>query len=431
MSFVSPGAQPSHTNLRYDYDYPGLDYVTAPDSNPVARLRDRLARGEAELALHPRRGYLDAFLAEMGIDASSQVLVYSKTSLQVDRIEPATPRAVYFNDTTYVGFVQGSHLLEIATIDPRLGVMFYTLEPRQSKPVVERESSRCLNCHDTYSMMGGGTPRVVVMSAPVIRPDGRPPGETSVVVTDRTPLSERWGGWYVTGSTSGRPHLGNLPLDDGRRVPVMLATHPGELQSLRDLIDVKPYPTDKSDVVALMVLEHQTYVHSLMSRALYKARTSLMRVAGPDAAPATWGELTPALQKAFLPLVEPLAQALLMEGAARLEAPVKGSAGFEAWFQAQGPRDGQGRSLRDLDLEDRLFRYPVSYLVQGEAFRALPAYLRDYLYTRIARTLQAPDAPGGSPAARQAAYDILLATEPAFAAWVREAGGAGPAADGG
>jgi hypothetical protein len=406
---------PPRSNLRYDFDYPDLNYTQGVTNNEISRLQDRIDDGEAELTLHPVRGYLDSLLKELGIDPSSQVLIYSKTSLQVDYIDAPTPRAIYFNDSTYIGSVQGSPLQEIATVDPKLGVMFYSVLSQASKPHFSRESGRCLNCHDTYSMMGGGTPRVVVTSAPVIRPDGAPPAETSSVSTDRTPFSERWGGWYVTGHTGGQPHLGNLPLEDPRVKLGTLKGQPKDLTTLSGLFNTGPYLTDKSDVVALMVLEHQTNVQNYMTRALYKARTALTRVAGPDAHPQTWAELPPVLQKAFLPLVEPLSQALLMEGVIRLDAPISGNAGFEAYFQAQGPRDPQGRSLRELDLQDRVFRYPLSYQVYTAAFDGLPPYLRDYLYSRITRTLLAPDGPAETARLRKAAYDILLATKPEFA----------------
>jgi hypothetical protein len=179
------------------------------------------------------RGYLDAFLKELDIDPSSQVLIYSKTSLQTDLIDVGTPRAVYFNDHTYVGYVHDTHFIEITTIDPKLGVLFYGLTTNTGKPPqFSRETGRCLSCHDTYSMLGGGTPRVVVTSAPVIRPDGKTPAETSSVSTDRTPFSERWGGWYVTGDLGGQAHLGNLPLDDPRQKADKLSTTPRNLRSL-------------------------------------------------------------------------------------------------------------------------------------------------------------------------------------------------------
>jgi hypothetical protein len=328
--------------------------------------------------------------------------------------------------------VQGSPFIEISTYDPKLGVMFYGLVSDATKPArFSREAGRCLTCHDTYSMLGGGTPRVVVTSAPVIQPDGTPPLETSGSTTDRSPLAERWGGWYVTGHTGNQKHLGNLPLDDPRRLPPgPLASAPRNIASVAKLFDTSTYLRDTSDVVALMVLEHQTNVQNLMTRATFKARTALARVAGDAPEPQRWQDLPAPLQKSFVPLVEPLAQALLMEGAVGLDEPIAGSSGFDAWFQRQGPRDLQGRSLRELDLKQAVFRHPLSYLLYSEAFDALPPYVRDYVYTRIERSTQERGATAAELVARREAMSILLGTKPDFAAHARR-DAAPAAADGG
>jgi hypothetical protein len=406
------------SNLRYDFDYPDLNYGSAPATNAIAQLQKRIDSGALHLKNEGPRGYLDSLLKALDIDPSSQVLIYSKTSLQTDRIDVATPRAVYFNDHTYVASVHGSPFIEIATYDPKLGVMFYGLTSDATKPArFSRETGRCLTCHDTYSMLGGGTPRVVVTSAPVIQPDGTPPPETSGSTTDRSPIAERWGGWYVTGQTGNQKHLGNLPLDDPRRLPPgPLASAPRNLRSVAKLFDTSTYLRDTSDVVALMVLEHQTNVQNLMTRASYKGRTALARMAGEAAEPKRWHDLPAPLQKSFVPLVEPLAQALLMEGVVGLEEPMASSSAYDTWFQAQGPRDAQGRSLRELDLNRTVFRYPLSYLLYSEAFDALPPYFKDYVYSRIERSVQEGGMSADEQAARRTAVAILLATKPDFAA---------------
>ena len=86
---------------------------------------------------------------------------------------------------------------------------------------MDREGGRCLTCHDTYSMMGGGVPRVLAMSAPVDVPEDTRTYSSASEVDDRTPISQRWGGWYVSGwylpgKNGPVDHFGNLPL---RRSP--------------------------------------------------------------------------------------------------------------------------------------------------------------------------------------------------------------------
>src|SRR5262245_33074062 len=116
------------SQLRYDYDYPTLGYSQTATHNRIARLQERLNRGEVTLKFDQPRGYLDSILRALDIDASSQSLVFSKTSLQVAAINARTPRALYFNEDTYVAYVQGTGLLEFNTFDSALGPVFYTLQ---------------------------------------------------------------------------------------------------------------------------------------------------------------------------------------------------------------------------------------------------------------------------------------------------------------
>src|SRR5690349_8120949 len=62
--------------LRYDTEYPSMRYATAPRTDPVAKLAERLARGELKLERDPQRGYLDSLLAALEMDPASQTLVF-------------------------------------------------------------------------------------------------------------------------------------------------------------------------------------------------------------------------------------------------------------------------------------------------------------------------------------------------------------------
>ncbi|MFM1885520.1 MAG: hypothetical protein RL026_677 [Pseudomonadota bacterium] len=413
-----PAQTPDHpvSTTRYDTDYPTLGYSDVALHNAFARLQSRLDRGEVKLAWHPQRGYLDALLQAMDIHPDSQVMVYSKTSLQIDLIEPSRPRAVYFNDEVYVGYVQGAPLIELAAHDDRKGLVFYALVNRQDKaPQFDREAGRCLTCHDTYSMMGGGVPQVVVLSAVVDGP-GNPPGrETSEPTLDRTPLAERWGGWYVTGLTGRQTHLGNRSIDGDPTLAALDDALRSNLRSLEQVIDTRPYITPFSDVVALMVLEHQTQVHNLLTRAAYKSRALLHRLERQPAADSRpWTDLPPRTQALLKPMFEPVVRALLFAEAIEFSEPLSGTSGFQQRFAREGPLDPRGRSLRDLDLQSRLFRRPLSYMVQSAAYRQLPRYARDYIDARIENALAGQD-PGlagsrWSVAERREALEIWRAT---------------------
>ena len=110
-----------------------------PD-DPVARLTRRLERGQAALASRTDGlGYLPSVLSALGINADSQMLVFAKNSLQPGLISPRTPRAIYFNDQVYVGFIPGSPSIELIAIDALEGLQFYTL--RNVPSPIRRASS--------------------------------------------------------------------------------------------------------------------------------------------------------------------------------------------------------------------------------------------------------------------------------------------------
>ena len=407
---------------RYDSDYPNIPYASVARHNAFARLQERMDRGEVKLEYTPGRGYLDSLLKALQIDTTTQVLVYSKTSLQIDYITAPTPRAIYYNDVAYVGWENNAPLMELAAADDELGMVYYTLDNRQAPTKhFEREGGRCLTCHDTYSMMGGGVPRVVVLSALVDGPANPQNRETSEDVSDQTPIRDRWGGWYVTGNQGKQYHLGNLPTDND---PHLVGKTDAQRMNLKDLegwFNTRPFITNKSDVVSLMVLEHQTNIQNLITRANFKVRTVMSRVATGtgDEVPRTWEEMSGRGKGLLKAMVEPLVKAMLFVDAAEMASPMAGTAGFEAAFQARGPRDKQGRSLRDLDLGTRLFRYPLSYMIYSPGFEALPPYVKEYAYQRFADILQGRDTSGSfdylGEEDRKAILEILLATKPDFA----------------
>jgi hypothetical protein len=105
---------------------------------------------------------------------------------------------------------------------------------------------------------------------------------------------------------------------------------------------------------------------------------------------------------------------MLFANETRLEAPVQGTSAFATEFVALGPRDRNGRSLRDLDLNRRMFRYPCSYLIYSEAFNALPKPALDYFYQRLWEVLTGKDTSevfgGLTMPDRQAILSILRQT---------------------
>ncbi len=411
------GALP--TTLPYLHEYPVIHYERMPADNPVARLQARLDRGEVKLEFRPPRGYLDSLLAALAIDPSSQVLVYSKTSLQVGKIDAATPRALYFNDDTYVGWVQGGENIEIGAMDAKLDQVFYVLPNRQApSPRLERLTRDCLGCHDTYELSGGGVPRFLLMSTYVDVHGNQLTHEGQIITSDQTELKYRWGGWYVTGQSGSQVHLGNIQVHDVQELVHLEQVRRGNLDTLQGLFNTRPYLTDRSDIVALLVLQHQVDVQNLITRVNFEVRTALAQD-HPAGAAAKPHEPSEKVRAHLKPFMDDLVGAMLFVDAARLTGKITGNSGFDRWFESRGPRDPHGRSLRDLDLSTRLFKYPLSFLVYSAAFDGLPEYAKHYIYSRFAAVLSGRDRSDAyshlTPEDRKAILEILTATKPAFA----------------
>ena len=96
-------------------------------------------------------GYLRSVLKLLYVPVSSQGLVFSKTSLQLFRISPSNPRAIYFNDNVYVGWVRSGEVIEVSTADPNLGAVFYTLDQTASTNPKFVRRAECLQCHSSRS----------------------------------------------------------------------------------------------------------------------------------------------------------------------------------------------------------------------------------------------------------------------------------------
>lgn len=369
----------------YDIQYPTMHYTDRELTDPVADLAERLGRGEVTLEFDGTygHGYLPSLLDALGIDVSSQALVFSRTSGQIPYISSAKPRALYFTDDVYVGWPPGAPEIEIAAMDPDVGPVFYTLAQREeSRPVLQRQLNECLRCHDTYSLTGGGVPRFLLGSGFTDVNGEQVTHEGWILVDDRTPLEYRWGGWYVTGTHGAETHMGNWVIRDPEELRDMDLTRTGNVTDLSTLIDTSRYLGHDSDIVALMVLDHQTHVQSVIARVNYDTRTFLAdeEAASSPEAPDRIGAIA-----------EPLVEALLMVDTPELHDTITGTSDFSEMFQARGPTDRAGRNLRALDLTTRLFRYPMSYLVYSGAFDALPDLTRQYVSRRLGEVLTGRD----------------------------------------
>jgi hypothetical protein len=384
-------------------DDPAIAYATRPATDAVSELAKRIEAGTVQPAFEPfplGSGYLRAVLQALDVPVESQILVFTKTGIQSRLTGPANPRALYFNDSVVVGYIRGAPFLELAAHDPQQGVIFHTAPQAPGSPLALTRRDGCLSCHQSLTSLD--VPGMLVRSN-VTAPDGAPLRQLGVFDVDhRTPFAQRWGGWYVTGAHGPMRHLGNGVVADVDKPEAAITPATLNLATLERRFDTAGYLSAHSDIVALMVFEHQMHAINLITRVGWETRVAH---AG-NRRDLTAGPLADAVNE--------LADYLLFVDEAPLTSRVAGTTSFAASFSARGPRDRSGRSLRQLDLRTRLMRYPCSYMIYSAAFDGLPADARAAVYERMWRSLSGdPPTPRHRiPAAdRRAIVEILRDTK--------------------
>ena len=389
--------------FRESRDHPAIRYTDGPRNDAVTALNRALESGAAALEFDPASGYLRSVLDALDVPVESQVTVFSETSFQARRVAPEHPRAIYFNDTVAVGWVRGADVLEIAALDPAQGVGFYALDQQPDGRPAARRDEQCLACHLSWDTLG--VPGLMTLNTLPL-PDDPNAYAVGWVTDHRSPLEDRWGSWWVTGAPPGLRHLGN------RTEPFEYVPGGGDpapvLDTLEGVVDLDGYPTPYSDVAALLVIEHRNHMTNLLVRLGWQARVEDHAGAGR---PARGGD-GPTLEDTAAEVVD----YLLFVDEAPLPPGIVSTSGFAEAYSSQGPFDGRGRSLRQLDLGGRLLRHPCSPLVYARAFDALPARALDAVYRRMWTVLSgaaaAPRYARLSRADRTAVVEILRDTKP-------------------
>ncbi len=380
--------------------HPAIEYASRPTSDAIVGLNRQMDAGTVRLTFDAETGYLRSALDALQVPRESQMLVMSKTGVQGLHTGPDNPRAIFFNDSVTVGYIRGAPLLEFAVHDPEQGVIFYTIEQKPQGRVQFDRPSSCLRCHVAYNTLH--VPGMLVRSV-FVAPDGLPLSQFgSYDADDRTPFTKRWGGWYVTGTHGSMRHLGNAVVLRGDTPDTIVSDRTLNRPSI-DTFDHQGYLSPLSDIVALLVFEHQGHMTNLITRIGWEARIA-------------------AYEHRFDPASAPLRDAirelvnyLLFVDEQPLTAPISGTSGFAQRFEAQGPFDSRGRSLRQLDLARRLLKYPCSYMIYSAAFRSLPREVRLAVYQRMREVLSDGSASANdrrSERDRAAIVEILRETVP-------------------
>ncbi len=359
-----------------DPDDPAIQYNTRMPHDAVSYLNQRIQRGQVHLQYEKPQGYLRSVLDALDVPIESQLVVFSKTSFQSERINPTNPRSIFFNDSVVVGWVRGGPLLELAAEDPRQGMIFFSMGQNPAGPPHANRDPNCLPCHVSSESMGvPGT----LMRSVYPDTDGKTISEPGTFLTDdRSPFTQRWGGWYVTGNTGTLRHMGNAVVKDGKNLELLAGDESQPLSSLDGRFDTQAYVTPYSDVVALMIFEHQMHMINLFTRLGWEVRVAEGGEEGPPR-----GKAAKVVQAAS----RELADYMLFADEKPLPSKVEGTSGFAEKFSSAGPKDSQGRSLRQFDLQRRLMKYPCSYMIYSSAFDALPDDLQDAAYARMWRIL--------------------------------------------
>ena len=391
-------------------EHPAIGYSSHATSDVLADFAARLESGELNLVREPQEGVIPSLLKALDINRDSQLLVFSKTSLQHPLISPRRPRAIYFNDEVALGVVPGAATIELAAMDPRQGAQFYVLQGRQStRPTIARRDV-CLQCHHGPATLG--VPGMFVSS---VFPTASGAAErTGAIVTDhRTAYADRWGGWYITGLFGSERHRGNAVARNPADPTALERESAQSVTRLDGRFDLTAYLEPSSDIVALITYEHQTFMLNLLTRLNWEAR---MAEHGDGAAG------TAQLERR----IAEVARYMLFTDEPPLPSPVVGVSTFSRTFVERGPKDRRGRALREFDLHGRLFKYPLSYAIYSRTFDALPKPVRERLYRRLYDALTGRSEPDltrhTSPEERVATLEIVRDTKKDLPAYWAEHG---------
>jgi len=379
---------------------PAHQYWTRPLSDPFTKLLKDFESGKIVLDYQNEKAFVTSLLKALDIPASSQMLVFSTTSLQLSKISPRNPRALYFKDDLYLGYVPGGKI-EIISLDPQLGGIFYIFDiPRNGGSPRPERAKRCMNCHsdaDTRHVPG------LVIKSVVPGPNG---GSLNSFRREQTghdiPLKERFGGWYLTGADSIKEHWGNTL---GQLSPAGLkkqTIQPGKL------FNSDRYPIPTSDILPQLLHEHQAGFINRVLEAGYKYRSYMHE---------DKGRLSRSHTEEMRRVTKVLTRYLLFADEASLpRGGIEGSSQFKEDFLASRKALPGGESLKDFDLRTRLFKYRCSYMIYSPTFQGLPPEYKTQIYRSLGKALSTnspdPDYSYLPPREKETIRELLKTTLP-------------------
>ena len=371
-----------------DYELEPHGYFSKDAKDPVTLLMKRVQRGEVLIKEPNGKPLVERLLRELGLNKDTQVLVFSRTSLQRREVSYSNPRALYFNESVYLGWMPNGRI-EIASFDPELGPIFYFQRELDdaSSPLLARTRS-CLGCHagDATNFLPGSLGRSVY-------PDKSGRSLRSIDDYRRSghhiPLHDRYGGWFVSGNHGAMRHMGNaIASREGGKITIDREQF-ANLEKLDRFFSTEAYPAPGSDIAALLVFDHQVTMHHRLVEAAYRARQSLfdskLDPKETDVSKLSKGRST----DEFLEGRDKVVDYLLF----RDETPipkVSCDPAFQRAFSANRIADRRKRSLKDLRLDGRIFENRCSYMIYSPTFDQFPPMLKGAIYARIHEILTSP-----------------------------------------
>lgn len=385
-------------------------YGAAKKTDPMSRLMTRAASGEFDFGKEDGLPLLRKILTALDVPESSQILVFSRTSLQRELIEPGNPRAMYFNEETHVAWMPDGKV-EIISFDPAVGGIFFIEEPDRApdSPIRFTSQGGCFGCHGgaATNYLPGPLARSTYTSS-----EGKRLGQLRGHnrMGHQVPFPDRWGGYFVTGAPSSLGHLGNVfATREGGVFKTGPAAGPTRID-LGEFFDAKKYLRPDSNVLPLSLFDHQIEAHNLIMECAYRWRHLEYEtvknggIVNPETREKT--------DRAFDKLVRYL---LFADEASIAGADLIVSADYQNDFRKDRKMDENGLSLKDFDLKTHLFSHRLSYMVYAQPFASAPAGMRTEIYGRLWNILAPEKAPAGYeyfvPGERAKIVSILKATK--------------------
>lgn len=390
-----------------DFKAPPHNYLERKPEDRFAHLMEKARQGEVRIDTSSDKAFLASLLTALDIPVSSQIMVFSASSLQSEIINPRNPRALYFNEDTYVGWVPGG-LVEIIAADPQLGPMFYVFNRlRLGGPVPDvQRSTKCMNCH-----AGNATRRVpglIAESLLVSRAGSSLETYRHDVQGHQIPLELRFGGWHLTGEHHLTTHKANVMGVPQNGKNEIVPVEPGQYSNL----SLHLLPT--SDILPHLIHEHQLGFENRLVYAIYTMRQIKSENRSLPSAAAK-AEIEERAQE--------LARYITFADEAKFPAKgITGDATYAADFLRDRRATRAGLSLKDLDMRTRIFKYRCSYMLYTDTWKQAPRELKERVYYHLALYLRdQPDAAHGHlpPAERLAIRAILKETMNDLPAWWR------------